>query len=595
MWRELIRTIKRFLVGQGLSSRELQPMRVPRSHEQAPSRQTPPKNHGRGLSGNQWLLLLVLLSLNTGCAGFMPFHGVPARKYPHALQGERRSGKETINLAKLRRTPPPEYLLDKGDVLAIYVEGVLGDREAIPPVFLPRDSKEANPTLGYPIPVRDDGTISLPLIPALNVRGLSVRQAEDLVKRAYTLDKQILNPGTERILVSLQQPRTYQVLVLRQENQNTTQLSVTSQGSINLGSTKRGTGQIVTLQAYKNDVLHALTLTGGLPGLDAHSAIYVLKSPRMVALSGGPRPLPFPHGIPAPRRNGIPPVGPVPSAMPHPGLFAPQHGPMGWPLQPQVPLFDTPHRAPASGFTPPGIPTSQTKRMNGIQLVGHSIPAGNEDESLVGDQETGDESDLPEIEVPSVPESAVEDLQPPPSPGNRVPVENTRTVPPSLRWRQSPRDPALSYLDPYGNPKPDTTAPKALPPTGLEPLPPAKTPADPANPGENVPRHLPRGGDPWRVNPLPDGPVPAVPGALGTAPGMIPPELVPYMVPGAEIVRIPIRLHPGELVTFQEPDIILEEGDIVFIESRDSEVFYTGGLLGGGQFLLPRDYDLDVF
>jgi hypothetical protein len=38
----------------------------------------------------------------------------------------------------------------------------------------------------------------------------------------------------------------------------------------------------------------------------------------------------------------------------------------------------------------------------------------------------------------------------------------------------------------------------------------------------------------------------------------------------------------------------LEEGDVVYIESRDAEVFYTGGLLRGGEHLIPRDYDLDV-
>jgi hypothetical protein len=63
---------------------------------------------------------------------------------------------------------------------------------------------------------------------------------------------------------------------------------------------------------------------------------------------------------------------------------------------------------------------------------------------------------------------------------------------------------------------------------------------------------------------------------------------------GRRIVKIPVRLGPGETVDLTEQDIILEDGDIVFIESRDTEVFYTGGLLGGGQFTLPRDYDLNV-
>jgi hypothetical protein len=60
------------------------------------------------------------------------------------------------------------------------------------------------------------------------------------------------------------------------------------------------------------------------------------------------------------------------------------------------------------------------------------------------------------------------------------------------------------------------------------------------------------------------------------------------------IVRIPLRLPPGETPSFRPEDIILHDGDLVLIESRDTEVFYTGGLLGGGQFPLPRDYDLDV-
>ncbi len=46
--------------------------------------------------------------------------------------------------------------------------------------------------------------------------------------------------------------------------------------------------------------------------------------------------------------------------------------------------------------------------------------------------------------------------------------------------------------------------------------------------------------------------------------------------------------------SFSPDDVILKEGDVVYIESRDAEVFYTGGLLPGGEFTIPRDYDLDV-
>jgi hypothetical protein len=58
-------------------------------------------------------------------------------------------------------------------------------------------------------------------------------------------------------------------------------------------------------------------------------------------------------------------------------------------------------------------------------------------------------------------------------------------------------------------------------------------------------------------------------------------------------MRIPLRMRPGESPPFRPEDIILRDGDIIFIEARDTEVFYTGGLLPPHQFPVPRDYDLD--
>ena len=61
------------------------------------------------------------------------------------------------------------------------------------------------------------------------------------------------------------------------------------------------------------------------------------------------------------------------------------------------------------------------------------------------------------------------------------------------------------------------------------------------------------------------------------------------------VTRIPIRLPPGASIPNIRPeDVILEDGDVVLIEGRDSELFYTGGLLEGGQHPIPRDYDLDI-
>jgi hypothetical protein len=61
------------------------------------------------------------------------------------------------------------------------------------------------------------------------------------------------------------------------------------------------------------------------------------------------------------------------------------------------------------------------------------------------------------------------------------------------------------------------------------------------------------------------------------------------------VIRIPLRIKPDEAAPkISEQDIILATGDIVYIRSREREVFYTGGMLNGREQLLPRDYDLDV-
>ena len=60
------------------------------------------------------------------------------------------------------------------------------------------------------------------------------------------------------------------------------------------------------------------------------------------------------------------------------------------------------------------------------------------------------------------------------------------------------------------------------------------------------------------------------------------------------VTRIPLRYHPTAPPAFEEEDIILSEGDIMIIRSRDNETFFTAGLLGGGEHRLPRDKDLDI-
>jgi protein involved in polysaccharide export with SLBB domain len=286
---------------------------------------------------------------------------VPVRQLPPEVLGRSKEDERTIPLPLLRQPPPDAYRLAPGDVLGVWIEGVLGDKNQPPPLHLP-DQGGTPPAFGYPLPVRGDGTVPLPLIDPVRVEGLTLPEAQEKIIEAYTVTKKILQPGRERVVITLMRPRTYHVMVVRQDTGAIALTSSPGTGTGGLiGQTKRGTGTVLDLPAYENDVLNALARTGGLPGLDAQ---------------------------------------------------------------------------------------------------------------------------------------------------NEVVIE-----------RGSFRD----FADP-----------------------PAGCP------------------DPWR--------------ATGTG----------------NVVRIPLRLRPGEAPPFRPEDVVLHDGDIVFIEARDTEVFYTGGLLPTHQWALPRDYDLDV-
>jgi protein involved in polysaccharide export with SLBB domain len=315
------------------------------------------------------ILAAAMLVTFGGCTSIMtPISGVPAHRLPPQFLAEPKNNLIPVDVARLRQDAPREYLVDAEDILGIYIEGVLGSGDEPPPVHMPDRFSDLPPSIGFPIPVREDGTLALPLVDPIPVRGLSLAQVENAIRRAYTIDNRILQPGKDRIIVTLMQQRTYRVVVMRQDGVGQQQIGSQVAGS---GQTTRGIS--IDLPAYKNDVLHALAETGGLPGVDAQNEIKILKGNRMDAR----------------QRDAF------------------------------VREF----------------------------------------------------------------------------------------------YAQPLCDPCLCRP------------------------------------------------------PLPEDPA---------------------------IVRIPLRLPPGEVPTFQPNDIILEDGDIVLIEGREREVFYTGGRLPGGEFPLPRDYDLDV-
>ena len=112
------------------------------------------------------------------------------------------------------------YMLGPGDTLGIYIEGVLGSRDEPPPVHFPeRFQREMPPAIGYPIPIREDGSLPLPLVPAIMAEGLTLAQLETVIRKAYTEESKILVPGRDRIIVTLLRPRNYKVLVVGEDIQ----------------------------------------------------------------------------------------------------------------------------------------------------------------------------------------------------------------------------------------------------------------------------------------------------------------------------------------------------------------------------------------
>ena len=316
-------------------------------------------------------LLLSLLVL-AGCTAVLnPLSGIPAHRLPPQFLAQPKNNLIPIDFTRLQQDPPEQYLIDTGDVLGIFIENEFGEAAmGIPQQSIPPAGSDLPPAVGAAVPVREDGTILLTVPEPIEVRGLNLRQIENILRHRYTIREQRLPPDI-KIMVSLMRKRNYTVTIIRRDSDSLAQAAGgRMQGSRGGGSLQKG---IVILPAYRNDVLNALTESGGLPGLDAKNEIIILR-------------------------------------------------------------------------------------------------------------------------------------------GRTVDAQARETFIKNF-YANPPADPCLCFP------------------------------------------------------PLPDDPT---------------------------WVRIPLRLPPGQLPTFKQEDIVLNQGDIILIEGRENDVYYTGGLLGGGVHPLPRDFDIDV-
>ncbi len=227
-----------------------------------------------------FLACLLVCAVAGGCMSIPNSETVSPRYFRNKSQGGVRSEMEQINFVKLRMDKPAEELLGPNDVLGIYIAGITGNPEDAPPIHNIGSNNE-KPSSGYPYVVRSDGTLSLPMLTEpIYVEGMTLIQAEEAIRSAYTLKREIVRPDAN-ISVSLIKPRTYHVTVIREdvtgEDQRYSASSGSGKGAAYLGGIARGTAKTLELPAYRNDILEALSLTGGLPGLNAKNEVVILR------------------------------------------------------------------------------------------------------------------------------------------------------------------------------------------------------------------------------------------------------------------------------------------------------------------------------
>ena len=249
--------------------------------------QSPPKTDTPQRSAMRLAsVLAVLISMSmTGCTAlFSPLDTIPAARLPDQFKAEPQASKVPLNPARLRQTRPEFYTLDSRDVLGVFIEGVLGNPGEAPPIQIPDPGSDLPPAIGFPVPVREDGTLSLPSVKPIPVRGLTIKQAEELIQRAYRGGPEPILKEDGRIIVTLFRERTYRVFVVRQDNSTSqrsqNQLARAQPTQVTDRNDQSSRGFVLQMPAYKNDVLNALLQTGGIPGVNAKPEIRVLRGNR---------------------------------------------------------------------------------------------------------------------------------------------------------------------------------------------------------------------------------------------------------------------------------------------------------------------------
>lgn len=218
--------------------------------------------------------VLLLLSMATGCTTVLtPITGTPVLQVPDELLGVRRSEFIPVPVVMLKAPVPDQYTLSEGDILGVYIDGVLpaslpNSVPVAPPVNFPEPGSGLPPSIGFPIPVQENGIVNLPLLRPFRVEGMTIDQVRDEIEKQYREEDILINTSTVPI-VSLMKQRDYTVTVIR------------ANASSENGTDGTAAGYTLELPAGRNDVLNALTESGGLPGFNERNEVVIYKTSRI--------------------------------------------------------------------------------------------------------------------------------------------------------------------------------------------------------------------------------------------------------------------------------------------------------------------------
>ncbi|MFG0255016.1 MAG: polysaccharide biosynthesis/export family protein [Rhodopirellula sp. JB053] len=227
-------------------------------------------------------LLLVTLLVATGCSTLtFSIDATPSDELSRAYFAKSKRNLVPIDVSLLSQPRPDAYRIDEGDTLGLVIEGVLpfyakGDPPQLPPVHFPEGDQDQGPAVGVPVVVQEGGIVTLPIIGRVSLRGLTMLDAADLLKRRYEEEEVLTDKATQPI-VTLIHPRQISVMVVREDTGE-------SSDRVNY---EDANGGIYQLPAYKNDVLNALLVSGGLPGLKAKNEVRVYRRPTVEQFQSG--------------------------------------------------------------------------------------------------------------------------------------------------------------------------------------------------------------------------------------------------------------------------------------------------------------------